>query len=110
MFLIWFQFCFTDFFYSKTEHISYTRSTLGKGNNLHLQRFNFRHYCPAGNCIDEVQGYTCRCLAGYSGQKCDVDIDDCSSFPCEHGKYDVSCLFSVFLSFFLSFKFFRKLD
>ncbi|CAH1779950.1 unnamed protein product, partial [Owenia fusiformis] len=30
-------------------------------------------------------GYTCSCVPGYEGLRCDVDIDECSSNPCLNG-------------------------
>jgi|GEM_PF-3112827 len=39
-----------------------------------------------GQCIDtEGGGYACLCASGYSGAKCEVNIDDCSSKPCFNG-------------------------
>ena len=41
-----------------------------------------------GNCTDEVNGYTCNCIAGYTGDRCDAEIDECSSSPClNNGNY-----------------------
>lgn len=36
-------------------------------------------------CQDGNNGYTCRCLPGFTGAHCDVDIDECGSMPCMHG-------------------------
>ena len=32
-----------------------------------------------------MNGFTCACLAGYTGITCSVNIDDCSDNPCENG-------------------------
>ncbi len=29
--------------------------------------------------------YSCQCASGYSGPRCDTIIDNCLSFPCQHG-------------------------
>ncbi|XP_022082655.1 sushi, von Willebrand factor type A, EGF and pentraxin domain-containing protein 1-like [Acanthaster planci] len=29
--------------------------------------------------------YTCRCPAGYEGQNCEIDVDECASGPCSNG-------------------------
>ena len=42
-----------------------------------------------GNCVDQINGYKCQCQPGYTGRDCDVDIDECQSFPCINGKVQV---------------------
>jgi hypothetical protein len=38
-----------------------------------------------GSCIDGLDGYSCTCLAGFSGINCEIDTDDCSPNPCLNG-------------------------
>jgi hypothetical protein len=38
-----------------------------------------------GNCTDLINGLTCDCDPGYSGDTCDGNIDECRSAPCQHG-------------------------
>ena len=33
--------------------------------------------------------YTCECTTGYTGERCETNIDECESMPCDHGK---SCM------------------
>lgn len=40
-----------------------------------------------GTCEDKVNGFICGCEAGFSGIRCEEDIDDCQPSPCEHGVY-----------------------
>uniref|UniRef100_A0A6Q2XBJ5 Delta-like protein n=1 Tax=Esox lucius TaxID=8010 RepID=A0A6Q2XBJ5_ESOLU len=37
-----------------------------------------------GRCQDQVNGFTCLCLAGFSGQLCQLDIDYCLPTPCQN--------------------------
>eukprot|EP01047_Picozoa_sp_COSAG01_P146097 COSAG01_NODE_78632_length_142_cov_667.069767_1_plen_47_part_11 len=32
-----------------------------------------------GTCSDLTAAYVCTCAAGYSGNRCDVDVDECAS-------------------------------
>ncbi|XP_053355426.1 sushi, nidogen and EGF-like domain-containing protein 1 isoform X2 [Clarias gariepinus] len=42
-----------------------------------------------GRCIDDCitgnPSFTCSCLAGFNGRMCQIDIDECSSNPCQNG-------------------------
>ncbi|CAH1779949.1 unnamed protein product, partial [Owenia fusiformis] len=38
-----------------------------------------------GTCDDGFHGYTCSCVPGYEGLRCDIDIDECTSNPCPNG-------------------------
>ena len=38
-----------------------------------------------------MDGYTCSCVAGYFGNDCETDIDECASNPCTNG---ASCIVS----------------
>ncbi|XP_013363511.1 PREDICTED: sushi, nidogen and EGF-like domain-containing protein 1 isoform X2 [Chinchilla lanigera] len=42
-----------------------------------------------GKCIDDcVTGnpsYTCSCLAGFTGRRCQLDVNECASRPCQNG-------------------------
>ena len=38
-----------------------------------------------GQCIDGVNGFTCKCKAGWTGALCKIDIDDCKNHSCQHG-------------------------
>ncbi|CAH1803247.1 unnamed protein product [Owenia fusiformis] len=35
-----------------------------------------------GSCIDGVDSYSCNCVSGYTGRRCETNIDDCPSSPC----------------------------
>ncbi|RDD38412.1 Fibropellin-1 [Trichoplax sp. H2] len=38
-----------------------------------------------GTCTDNVDGYACNCLVGYTGNQCETNINECSSNPCLYG-------------------------
>ena len=35
-----------------------------------------------GQCVDRIGGYSCRCLPGFAGERCEGDINECLSNPC----------------------------
>ena len=39
----------------------------------------------ADSCNEFLDYYTCTCEDGYSGYNCDVDLDECASYPCLNG-------------------------
>lgn len=41
--------------------------------------------CEHGTCHAQGDGYECDCDAGYSGDTCAVDEDDCAAAPCANG-------------------------
>lgn len=35
-----------------------------------------------GLCVDGVNQYTCKCMIGFQGVNCEIDINECQSNPC----------------------------
>ena len=48
-----------------------------------------------GICYDVLNGYTCQCYDGFTGYDCAVNIDECKSNPCIHGRNLVLGLFQI---------------
>ncbi|KAL0966447.1 hypothetical protein UPYG_G00295410 [Umbra pygmaea] len=38
-----------------------------------------------GKCLPQGQGYSCYCPQGFTGENCEIDVDDCQSNPCLNG-------------------------
>uniref|UniRef100_A0A3B4AZ78 Neurocan b n=1 Tax=Periophthalmus magnuspinnatus TaxID=409849 RepID=A0A3B4AZ78_9GOBI len=38
-----------------------------------------------GKCLPQGTGYSCYCSQGFTGENCEIDVDDCQSEPCENG-------------------------
>uniref|UniRef100_A0A8C2AXZ5 Neurogenic locus notch homolog protein 1 n=1 Tax=Cyprinus carpio TaxID=7962 RepID=A0A8C2AXZ5_CYPCA len=45
-----------------------------------------------GVCQDRVDGFVCVCLAGFRGERCSEDIDECVSAPCRNGGNCTDCV------------------
>ncbi|XP_044516074.1 aggrecan core protein [Gracilinanus agilis] len=41
--------------------------------------------CGAGTCQEREGSVICLCPPGYMGNRCDIDIDECHSNPCQNG-------------------------
>lgn len=50
-----------------------------------------RNECLSGpclngaTCVDHIGSYSCQCDAGWTGSRCDQEINECESNPCVHG-------------------------
>uniref|UniRef100_A0A3Q3WBH3 EGF-like domain-containing protein n=1 Tax=Mola mola TaxID=94237 RepID=A0A3Q3WBH3_MOLML len=60
---------------------------------ISCEEFDACHYRPChnnGTCFDVRQGgdgrkFTCTCLPGYEGERCQLLVDHCDSQPCKNG-------------------------
>jgi hypothetical protein len=41
--------------------------------------------CDHGACTAEAGAYSCSCFAGYAGDRCEIDVNECESAPCVNG-------------------------
>lgn len=37
--------------------------------------------------MDQINNFTCHCKAGFTGPKCEEDINECLQLTCGNGKY-----------------------
>ncbi|XP_038593172.1 protein eyes shut homolog [Micropterus salmoides] len=68
-----------------------------KGHNCEFLPCEASNPCENGAvCVEELDqehfplGFRCHCRRGFTGPRCEINVDDCSSSPCFHGFcYDV---------------------
>lgn len=39
-----------------------------------------------GTCLDRINNFTCHCQAGFTGRKCEENVNECLSSPCRNGE------------------------
>uniref|UniRef100_A0A7M4ES62 Sushi, nidogen and EGF-like domain-containing protein 1 n=1 Tax=Crocodylus porosus TaxID=8502 RepID=A0A7M4ES62_CROPO len=62
---------------------------VGGCNNTTSVCLTLRPCLNGGKCIEDCitgnPSYTCSCLAGFTGKRCHLDVDECLSHPCQNG-------------------------
>ena len=65
-------------------------------NDINLLKTNIQKvrgipFCRKSPCqngatclVDIAAGYICQCPPGYSGKKCEINLDECASNPCQN--------------------------
>ena len=38
-----------------------------------------------GSCEDGINSYSCECKEGFSGARCEINVDDCDGVICQNG-------------------------
>ncbi|XP_076847480.1 neurocan core protein isoform X3 [Brachyhypopomus gauderio] len=57
-----------------------------RSNGSHGSEAEDRCSClHGGTCLPDGEGFRCFCPQGYTGESCEIDVDDCMSNPCENG-------------------------
>ncbi|KAL2098119.1 hypothetical protein ACEWY4_007326 [Coilia grayii] len=64
------------------EDIAHGSEELAKRNGSACQMSPCLH---GGTCLPEGEGYGCFCPQGFTGESCEIDVDDCQSSPCQNG-------------------------
>jgi hypothetical protein len=63
--------------------------TTGETDSITISIFTGCHSDPCQNratCTPNIgQLFTCDCLPGYIGDRCETDVDECASLPCQNG-------------------------
>ncbi|KAJ0065223.1 hypothetical protein NL108_006584, partial [Boleophthalmus pectinirostris] len=62
---------------------------VGSCNNSASVCPHLRPCLNGGQCIDDCitgnPSFTCSCLAGFTGRRCQIDVNECASNPCQNG-------------------------
>lgn len=72
----------------QTDFSLYLDSSCPLGKNLYsLTIFkSFSDPCSNGGlCRDGINSFSCTCLPGFRGSRCEQDINECESNPCKNG-------------------------
>ena len=56
--------------------------------------FNGLIVLPLGFCVDKINAFSCACLAGFSGSRCEENINECLQVSCGNGWLNLNCKLS----------------
>lgn len=92
--------------------------------NMHFALFSFQSFSssPSGTnpcehgglCVNTDGSFTCNCVRGYAGPRCEQDVNECASSPCQNdgtcldriGDYTCICMPGILLEkFYITFHF-----
>ena len=58
----------------------------GAGGPGFSAELSYPTFCENGSvCVNEVDDFSCDCAIGFTGDLCEIDVDDCANTPCANG-------------------------
>ncbi|KAJ3584915.1 hypothetical protein NHX12_013638 [Muraenolepis orangiensis] len=77
---------FSSSFLPKEESATSPPETVANHQDYQVFHECFLNPCQnKGTCEEVGAGYVCTCMPGFTGAKCESDVDECDSAPCQNG-------------------------